>query len=71
MDIDIQYWQENNIYVFGLQRYALEINQRIDSDIENKGSRKKLKKCRMFKLYKQVLFYFRNKQQTATLLSNE
>jgi glycosyl transferase family 25 len=71
VDMDIQYWWESNIYVFGLQPYPFEINQKIDSDIENKGSRKKSKKCRMCKLYKQVLFYFRNKQQTATPLSNE
>ncbi|GAC39673.1 hypothetical protein GPSY_4062 [Paraglaciecola psychrophila 170] len=43
----------------------------MDSDIENKGARKKSKRRRIFKFYKQVLFYFRNRQHTATLISNK
>jgi hypothetical protein len=41
----------------------------MDSDIENNGARKQLKKRRIFKFYKQILYYFKNRQQDAILLS--
>jgi glycosyl transferase family 25 len=69
VDIDIQHWWKHDLRVFGLQPYPFEINESMGSDIENMGGRKKSKSRRMFKLYKQVLFYFRNKQHTTTLLS--
>ena len=71
VDIDIQHWWESDLRVFGLKPYPFEINQNMDSDIENKGSRKKLKRRRIFKLCKQLLFYFRNKQHTTILLSKK
>jgi glycosyl transferase family 25 len=71
VDMDIQHWWENDLRVFGLQPYPFEINQSVDSDIENKGARKESKRRRIFKFYKQVLFYFRNRQQTAILLSKK
>jgi hypothetical protein len=41
----------------------------MDSDIENNGARKQLKKRRIFKFYKQILYYFKNRQQDAILIS--
>jgi glycosyl transferase family 25 len=71
VDVDIQHWWENGLYILGLQPYPFEINHSMDSDIENMGARKKSKRRRIFKFYKQVLFYFRNRQHTATLISNK
>jgi glycosyl transferase family 25 len=71
VDVDIQHWWDNSLYILGMQPYSFEINRSMDSDIENKGARKKSKKRLIFKFYKQVLFYFRNKQHTATLISNK
>lgn len=68
VDIDIQHWWEGGLQVFGLQPYPFEINQSMDSDIENKGERKKSKVRYFFKMYKQVVFYFKNKRQRAALL---
>lgn len=69
VDMDIQHWWESDLKIFGLQPYPFAINESIGSDIENKGARKKSKRRRIFKLYKQIIFYFRNRQQIATLLS--
>lgn len=71
VDVDIQHWWENGLNILGLQPYPFEINHSMDSDIENMGARKKSKRRRIFKFYKQVLFYFRNRQHTATLISNK
>lgn len=69
VDVDIQHWWESGLRVFGLKPYPFEINQNVDSDIEHKGQRKKSKTRRIFKWYKQILFYFKNKRHTAILLS--
>lgn len=57
VDIDIQHWWESGLCVFGVQPYPFEINKSMGSDIESKGDRKNSKSRRMFKLYKQVIFY--------------
>jgi len=71
VDMDIQHWWENDLYILGMQPYPFEINHNMDSDIANKGARKKSKRRRIFKFYKQVLFYFKNRQHTANLISNK
>jgi glycosyl transferase family 25 len=43
VDVDIQHWWENGLYILGMQPYPLEINHSMDIDIENKGARKNQK----------------------------
>ena len=70
VDVDMQHWWEGELLVYGLKPYPFAINQNVDSDIENKGERKKSNTRRIFKAYKQIIFYFMNKHHTLKLLSN-
>lgn len=69
VDIDLQHWWEDDLLVFGLKPYAFVINKDVDSEIEKKGRREQSKSRHFFKIYKQLLFYFKNKRETANLMS--
>lgn len=69
IDIDLQYWWEYDLSIFGLKPYIFEINKAAVSDIEGIASRRKASRRPLTRVYQQLRYYFTNKRATKNLLA--
>ena len=69
IDIDLQYWWEKDLRIFGLMPYPAEPNQQFGSDIDELEKRNVAKRQRWKKIKHMLRFYFLNKQLTQRRLA--
>jgi len=62
IDIDLQYWWENDLTILGLKPYLFQVNHSSVSDIENISRRNSVKTRYLSKLYQQMYFYLENQR---------
>jgi glycosyl transferase family 25 len=61
VDIDFQYWWENDMRVFGLQPYMVSVNHELESTIDGMVSRKGRRKSFYKKVVQGIGFYWGNR----------
>ena len=63
IDIDMQYWWERKLKVFGLKPYPVSVSSVHASDIDNKDSRQVAKKSVWRQIKTRIYFLFKNKKE--------
>jgi glycosyl transferase family 25 len=69
VDIDMQYWWEHDLTIFGLKPYIFNLNDSSESDIERIFSRKKAHSRSFSKILQQVYFYVENNNASKNFIS--
>lgn len=62
VDIDMQYWWESSIQVFGLRPYPFALDDTPTSDIDKISKRKAAPTRRLAKIRQQIAFYLNNRR---------
>ncbi|MBF7073360.1 glycosyltransferase family 25 protein [Glaciecola sp. MH2013] len=63
IDIDIQYWWEKDLEVYGLKPYSVEIDNSHPSEIDEKALRQRAKKSFWRQVHSRFYFLFKNKKE--------
>lgn len=63
IDVELQYWWESELCVFGLQPYTVAPNPQLFSEIDKGQNRKKAKQSFLKKVVRGFYFLFKNKKE--------
>ncbi|MCW8091185.1 glycosyltransferase family 25 protein [Alteromonas sp. ASW11-130] len=68
IDIDLQYWWEKDLRIFGLQPYPVRFRQESSSEIDRVGQRSKTRKSTWLKVRQQLEFIVKNSKHVRARL---
>ncbi|MFQ3248221.1 glycosyltransferase family 25 protein [Glaciecola sp.] len=68
IDIELQYWWESDLNIFGLKPYIVKPNQNLVSEIDRESNRKKAKQSFPRKVVSGFYFLFKNKKELSKRL---